>query len=95
MRCVTTPRERSAQRRDRFATTSARLGGTGYRLSGRRLAIVVPARDGHVPQKALDEVQAEFVGGPAVRTTVAAWSPGEEGDAVLDRARDALRHGAD
>ena len=70
---------------------AARLGGTAYRLSGRRLAIVVPARDGHVPSNALDEVQAEFLAGPAMQATMAAWSPGDEGDAVLDRARDALR----
>ena len=73
---------------------AARLGGTAYRLSGRRLAIVVPARDGHVPATALDELHTEFLAGPAIRATLAAWSPGEHGEAVLERARDALRHGA-
>jgi hypothetical protein len=43
---------------------------------------VVPARDGHVPPNALDEVHAEFLTGPAVRTTMAAWTPGEDGDAA-------------
>ena len=73
---------------------AARLGGTAYRLSGRRLAIVVPARDGHVPSNTLDEVHAEFLAGPAMHATMAAWSPGEEGDVVLNRARDALRDNA-
>jgi GGDEF domain-containing protein len=73
---------------------AARLGGTAYRLSGRRLAIIVPARDGHVPPNTLDEVHAEFLAGPAMHATMAAWSPGEEGDAVLNRARDALRDNA-
>ena len=70
---------------------AARLGGTAYRLSGRRLAIVVPARDGLLPPGTLEEVQAEFLSGPSVRAVMASWSPGEAGEAVLERAREALR----
>jgi HD-GYP domain-containing protein (c-di-GMP phosphodiesterase class II) len=66
---------------------AARLGGTAYRLSGRRLAIMVPART----SRPLDEVTAEFVPGPSIRAAMASWSPDEPGEAVLDRARDALR----
>jgi len=73
---------------------AGRLGGTAYRLSGRRLAIVVPARDGNVPDGTVDEVQVEYLTGPAIRAGMATWSPGEPGDAVLERARDALRQGA-
>jgi HD-GYP domain-containing protein (c-di-GMP phosphodiesterase class II) len=80
--------EQSARRARRAA---ARLGGTAYRLSGRRLAIVVPARDGRVFPGTVDEVQAEFLSGPRIRATMASWSPGEQGEAVLERARDALR----
>jgi HD-GYP domain-containing protein (c-di-GMP phosphodiesterase class II) len=80
--------EQSARRARRAA---ARLGGTAYRLSGRRLAIVVPARDGRVFPGTVDEVQAEFLSGPSIRATMASWSPGEQGEAVLERARDALR----
>jgi HD-GYP domain-containing protein (c-di-GMP phosphodiesterase class II) len=80
--------EQSARRARRAA---ARLGGTAYRLSGRRLAIVVPARDGRVFPGTVDEVQAEFLLGPSIRATMASWSPGEQGEAVLERARDALR----
>jgi GGDEF domain-containing protein len=70
---------------------AARLGGTAYRLSGRRLAIVVPARDGRPYPRAMEEVQAEFLSGPRVRVAMASWLPGEPGGKALDRARDALR----
>lgn len=70
---------------------AARLGGTGYRLSGRRLAVVVPARDGRHYPRAMEEVQAEFLSGPSIRVAMASSSPGEPGSEALDRARDALR----
>jgi HD-GYP domain-containing protein (c-di-GMP phosphodiesterase class II) len=71
---------------------AARLGGTAYRVSGRRLGILVPARTGGPAPDLLDDVREEFLAGPAVRAVVSAWSPGESGDAVLARARDALKH---
>jgi HD-GYP domain-containing protein (c-di-GMP phosphodiesterase class II) len=76
--------ERSARNARRAA---ARLGGTAYRLSGRRLALLVPERT----TRPLDEVTAEFLPGPAIRAAMASWSPDEPGEAVLDRAREALR----
>jgi GGDEF domain-containing protein len=76
--------EQSARNARRAA---ARLGGTAYRLSGRRLAIMVPQRT----TRPLDEVTAEFLPGPSIRAAMASWSPDEPGEAVLDRARDALR----
>jgi HD-GYP domain-containing protein (c-di-GMP phosphodiesterase class II) len=79
--------ERSARSARRAA---ARLGGTAYRLSGRRLAIVAPERT----TRALDEVTAEFLPGPDIRAAMASWAPDEPGEAVLDRAREALRDGA-
>jgi GGDEF domain-containing protein len=70
---------------------AARLGGTAYRVSGRRLVILVPARNGSLASGVLDDVRAEFLAGPAIRAAMSAWSPGEAGEVVLARARDALR----
>jgi GGDEF domain-containing protein len=82
--------EQAARNVRRAAT---RLGGTAYRLSGRRLAIVVPARDGRPHPRAVEEVQAEFLSGPSIRVAMASSLAGEPGSAALDRARDALRLG--
>jgi GGDEF domain-containing protein len=73
---------------------AARLGGTAYRASGRRLAILIPAREKSCTADVLVDVHAEFIGGPAIRAAFAAWSPGEDGQAMLARARDALRQAA-
>jgi GGDEF domain-containing protein len=73
---------------------AARLGGTAYRASGRRLAILVPARERARTADVLVDVHAEFLGGPAIRAAFAAWSPSDDGEAVLARARDALKHSA-
>lgn len=70
---------------------AARLGGTAYRLSGRRFAILVPARDGGPLTGTVEEVQAEFLSGPSIRVAMASSLPGEPDSAVLDRARVALR----
>jgi HD-GYP domain-containing protein (c-di-GMP phosphodiesterase class II) len=70
---------------------AARLGGTAYRESGRRMAIFVPAREGQLAPDILDEVRAEFLAGPTIRAAMAMWTPGEPGEAVLSRARDALK----
>ena len=69
---------------------AARLGGTAYRLSGRRLAIVVPARDGTLVPSVLDDVRAEFVGGPAIVASMSTSAPEETAEAVLARARGGL-----
>ena len=73
---------------------AARLGGTAYRPSGRRLGILIPARERALTPEVLVDVHAEFLGGPAIRAAFAAWSPGDDGEAVLARARDALKHSA-
>jgi HD-GYP domain-containing protein (c-di-GMP phosphodiesterase class II) len=70
---------------------AARLGGTAYRASGRRLGILVPARERSLAPGILEDVRAEFLAGPAIRAAISAWSPGEAGEAVLARARDALK----
>jgi len=73
---------------------AGRLGGTAYRLSGRRLAVVVPVREGHVLAEVLDAVRAEFLAGPDVAAVTSAWEPGETGEATLARARAALKAAA-
>jgi HD-GYP domain-containing protein (c-di-GMP phosphodiesterase class II) len=70
---------------------AARLGGTAYRMSGRRLAILVRPHDGGIYPRMLEEVQTEFVAGPAIRAAMSVWVPGETGDALLARAREALK----
>lgn len=71
---------------------AARLGGTAYRVSGRRLGILLLARERGLTPGLLDDVRAEFLAGPAIRAAMSAWSAGEPGEAVLARARDALKH---
>ena len=70
---------------------AARLGGTAYRVSGRRLGILIPARERSLTPDLLDAVHAEFLAGPTIRAAISTWSPGEDGETVLARARNALR----
>jgi GGDEF domain-containing protein len=70
---------------------AARLGGTTYRVSGRRLAILVPTREGRLGPGVLEDVRAEFLAGPAIRVAMSVWAPGESGEAVITRAREALK----
>jgi len=70
---------------------AARTGGTAFRMSGRRLALLIPGgEDGVPPETLLEEVRTEFLAGPTVRFTMAEWRPGEPGAEVLERARAAL-----
>jgi HD-GYP domain-containing protein (c-di-GMP phosphodiesterase class II) len=72
---------------------AARLGGTAYRVSGRRLAILLPVRDGVPEARAVEQIEAEFLGGPAVRVGLAGSSQGEDAAAVIFAARRAVAHG--
>jgi diguanylate cyclase (GGDEF)-like protein len=78
----------AARRADRAAT---RLGGSAYRASGRRLAILVPVREGDDIGDVLQDIRSEFLAGPSVHTVASPWKPGDRGEAVLARARSALR----
>jgi GGDEF domain-containing protein len=80
-----------AARRSRHA--AARVGGTAYRWSGRRFGILVPARGRPVMAGLADEVQTEFLDGPEVAVVEVVREPGEAADALLGRARAALRDG--
>ena len=70
---------------------AARVGGTAYRVSGRRLAILVRARVGDAESGLLETIQTEFLDGPAIHAVVVAGAPAESGEALLARARAALR----
>jgi GGDEF domain-containing protein len=69
---------------------AGRTGGSAFRASGRRLAVVAPMRREDGLTGLLEQVQMEFAAGPAVRTGISVWAPGERGDEVVSRAREAL-----
>lgn len=69
---------------------SARLGGTGYRYGGNRLAAVVPGLDETSANLLADEISRDLPGSMKARVATATWRPGETGDALIDRARSNL-----
>ena len=75
----------------RAVTAATRLGATAYRLSGRRLAIHVPLREEDDFGDVLDDIRSEFMAGPAIDVVASAWKPGDRGEDVLGRARQALK----
>jgi HD-GYP domain-containing protein (c-di-GMP phosphodiesterase class II) len=75
---------RNAQR------TAARFGGTAYRASGRRLAILAPLAGANTAGDVLNHLMTEFAGGSSVRTATAVWAPGDPAADVLGRARASL-----
>jgi HD-GYP domain-containing protein (c-di-GMP phosphodiesterase class II) len=75
---------RNAQR------AAARFGGTAYRASGRRLAILAPVDGREAAGELVNELMIEFVGGSAVRTSRAVWAEGDRPVDVLGRARDSV-----
>ena len=70
---------------------AARLGGTAYRISGRRFALLIRARVGVPGPGMLATVEAEFLDGPAIRAVSVAGTAAESGEALLERARALLR----
>jgi GGDEF domain-containing protein len=75
---------RNAQR------VAARVGGTAYRASGRRLAVLAPLDGADAAPRLLTELMTEFAGGAAVRTSMAVWSPGDRAADVLGRIREGV-----
>ncbi|HVD55301.1 MAG TPA: HD domain-containing phosphohydrolase, partial [Thermoleophilaceae bacterium] len=69
---------------------AARYGGTAYRFSGRRLAIVAPLADDENGDHLLDALRAEFAAGPLVRATLSVLGEGERTSDALERARRSL-----
>ena len=69
---------------------AARLGGTAYRASDAGSGSSFQRAE-EPPAYILDDVHAEFLAGPTIRAAISTWSPGEDGETVLARARNALR----
>ena len=69
---------------------AVRVGGTGYRASGRRLALLVPLHAGLAADQIAEEIALEFAGGPPARHAVVTWDDDERGEQVIARARAAL-----
>jgi diguanylate cyclase (GGDEF)-like protein len=78
----------AAQAVQRAAT---RMGGTAGRLSGRRLAVVVPEADAAAGDALARDIESDLEGQVAgIRAAAAGWIEGESGSAVIARARAAL-----
>jgi diguanylate cyclase (GGDEF)-like protein len=69
---------------------AVRHGASAARLSGRRLALVVPDADEARAQAIAEEIHTEVAGSHTVRFTSACWAEGDSGEDVLARARAAL-----
>ena len=69
---------------------AVRYGGTAYRVSGRRFAIVTSAGDDGQEDRLLDALRTEFIAGPSIRTTLSVLRAGDVASDVLDRTRRAL-----
>jgi diguanylate cyclase (GGDEF)-like protein len=67
-----------------------RHGASAARLSGRKLALIVPSADEARVRSVADEISAEVGGRHPVRFAAACWAAGESGDQVIARARAGL-----
>ena len=66
---------------------AVRAGGTAARYSGRQLALLIPGANQASTEACADELERSLQNGPAVRTAASSWAPGDDGEAVIDRAR--------
>jgi GGDEF domain-containing protein len=69
---------------------AARVRGSAYRVSGRRIAVIVSAAPARVPD-VLRDVDLEFAAGPSVQTSMAIGRAGIGADDLLEAARSGLR----
>ena len=72
---------------DEVQRVAGRCGGTAARLSGRRIALVVPGADESIGDQLAQEILRELGNEHDVRSSVAAWHKGDSGEDVLERAR--------
>jgi HD-GYP domain-containing protein (c-di-GMP phosphodiesterase class II)/GGDEF domain-containing protein len=66
---------------------AAHRSGTACRYSGRRLGLIFPDTDERSAELFADEILVDLAGGPSARVATAAWRPGDDGEAVVARAR--------
>lgn len=69
---------------------AARVGGSAYRVAGRRLAVVASCSSEDA-RTVVDQVQIEILGGPSTRVAIAFGGVGDRPEEVIERARAALR----
>ncbi|HYH60271.1 MAG TPA: HD domain-containing phosphohydrolase [Solirubrobacterales bacterium] len=69
---------------------AVRHGASAARMSGRRLALIVPNADDERARAIAEEINSEVDGKHAVRFASACWVAGESGEDVLARARSGL-----
>jgi GGDEF domain-containing protein len=62
-------------------------GGTAYRQGGHRLGLIFPDTDERSAGLLVDELLVSLRDGPSVRVVAASWRPGDDGEAVIVRAR--------
>ena len=60
---------------------------TACRHGGSRLGLILPASDEQTAESIAGEVLVELRDGPVLRVAAMAWRPGEDGEAVIARAR--------
>lgn len=73
--------------------TAARYGGTACRHGGSRLGVILPATDEQTAESIAGEVLVELRDGPVMGVAASAWRPGDDGEAVIARARSRLTTG--
>ena len=69
---------------------AARVGGSAFRVAGRRLAVIASCRSADA-RAVIDQVNLEFAGGPSTQVAIAFGGVGDDPDTVVARARDGLR----
>jgi diguanylate cyclase (GGDEF)-like protein len=69
---------------------AVRCGGTACRYSGRRLALVCPGSDSGAAERLASELATALADGPRAAIGWAGWTPGDQGEDVVARARLAL-----
>ena len=72
---------------------AARYGGTAYRFSGRRMAMMTPLADDENGDRLIEALRTEFAAGPSVRTTLSVLREGERPSEALERLTRSLRAG--
>ncbi len=78
----------SGQRR--ASSSSSRRGGTACRCGGIRLGLIFPGAGEQEVGILVDEVLASLSSISSVYAAAAAWRPGDDGEAVIARARASL-----
>jgi GGDEF domain-containing protein len=66
---------------------AVRAGGTAARISGRRLALLMPGADEATCAACADDLRRSLSDGTDVNVGTATWRTGEDGQAVVERAR--------